>query len=35
MKRPLMRLGAVALAGLLVVALPPSSDVQAQTRAAG
>ena len=34
MKRPLMRLGAVALAGLLVVALPPSSDVQAQTRAA-
>ncbi|MCS6627555.1 type II and III secretion system protein family protein [Roseibacterium beibuensis] len=34
MKRPLMRLASVALAGLLVVALPSPSDVQAQTRAA-
>jgi pilus assembly protein CpaC len=34
MKRPLMRLAAVALAGLLVVALPSPSAVQAQTRAA-
>lgn len=34
MKRPLMRLASVALAGLLVVALPAPSDVRAQTRAA-
>ncbi|GAA0870436.1 type II and III secretion system protein family protein [Brevundimonas basaltis] len=34
MKRPLMRLASVALAGLLVVALPSLSEVQAQTRAA-
>jgi len=34
MKRPLMRLAAVALAGLLVVVLPSPSAVQAQTRAA-
>ena len=34
MKRPLMRLASVVLAGLLVGALPPPSDVQAQTRAA-
>lgn len=34
MKRPLMPLASVALAGLLVVALPSPSGVQAQTRAA-
>jgi len=34
MKRPQMRLAAVALAGLLVVVLPSPSAVQAQTRAA-
>ena len=33
MKRPLMRLTAVALAGILVVALPSVSPAQAQTRA--
>lgn len=34
MKRPLMRLASVVLAGLLVVALPAPSDARAQTRAA-
>ena len=34
MKRPLMRLAAVALTGLLVVAASPVSPVQAQTRSA-
>ena len=34
MKRPLTRLASVALAGLLVFALPSPSEVQAQTRAA-
>jgi pilus assembly protein CpaC len=34
MKRPLMRLASVVLAGLLVVALPSTPAVQAQTRAA-
>ena len=34
MKRPLMRLASVVLAGVLVVALASPSDVQAQTRAA-
>lgn len=33
MKRPLMRLTAIALAGILVVALPSASPAQAQTRA--
>lgn len=34
MKRPLMRLASVVLAGVLVIAMPSPSDVQAQTRAA-
>jgi pilus assembly protein CpaC len=34
MKRPLMRLAAVAVAGLVVAAASPASPVQAQTRAA-
>lgn len=34
MKRPLSRLAGVALAGLLVVALPPAAPAEAQTRAA-
>ena len=34
MKRPLIRLAGVALAGLLVVALPPAAPAEAQTRAA-
>jgi pilus assembly protein CpaC len=34
MKRPMMRVAAVLLTGLLVVAFPTSSAVQAQTRAA-
>ena len=34
MKRPVMRLATLAMAGLLVVALPAPSAVQAQTRAA-
>ena len=34
MKRPLSRLAEVALAGLLVVALPPAAPAEAQTRAA-
>ena len=34
MKRPLIRLAGVALAGVLVVALPPASPAEAQTRAA-
>ena len=34
MKRPLSRLAGVALAGVLVVALPPAAPAEAQTRAA-
>ncbi len=34
MKRPLSRLAGVALAGLLVVVLPPAAPAEAQTRAA-
>ena len=34
MKRPLIRLAGVGLAGLLIVALPPAAPAEAQTRAA-